>query len=117
MLKLYYKFNFATEPKKLSRYPQLYSRIGFAHEFDNLSKDETHHILEYKWQDLGFDLKLEDFTDYEAITTIIKITKGNFRLIHRLFAQIDRIMDINGLDKISTEVVETARDSLVIGIR
>ncbi|CAC7000722.1 TPA: AAA family ATPase, partial [Staphylococcus aureus] len=103
--------------KKLSRYPQLYSRIGFAHEFDNLSKDETHHILEYKWQDLGFDLKLEDFTDYEAITTIIKITKGNFRLIHRLFAQIDRIMDINGLDKISTEVVETARDSLVIGIR
>lgn len=103
--------------KKLSRYPQLYSRIGFAHEFDNLSKDETHHILEYKWQDLGVDLKLEDFTDYEAITTIIKITKGNFRLIHRLFAQIDRIMDINGLDKISTEVVETARDSLVIGIR
>lgn len=77
--------------KKLSRYPQLYSRIGF-------------------------DLKLEDFTDYEAITTIIKITKGKFRLIHRLFAQIDRIMDINGLDKISTEVVEIARDSLVIGI-
>ena len=75
------------------------------------------NLLEYKWQDLGFDLKLEDFTDYEAITTIIKITKGNFRLIHRLFAQIDRIMDINGLDKISTEVVETARDSLVIGIR
>ncbi len=103
--------------KKLSRYPQLYSRIDFVHEFDNVSKDETHHILEYKWQDLGFDLKLEDFTDYEAITTIIKITKENFSLIHRLFSHIDRIMDINGLDKISTEVIETARDSLVIGIR
>ena len=102
--------------KRLSCYPQLYSRIGFAHEFDNLSKDETHHILEYKWADLGIDIKLEDFSDYEAITTIIKITKGNFRLIHRLFAQIDRILRINQMDKITVEVVEAARDSLVIGI-
>lgn len=102
--------------KRLSRYPQLYSRIGFAHEFDHLSKDETHHILEYKWSDLGIDLKLEDFADYEAITTIIKITKGNFRLIHRLFAQIDRILKINHLDVITIDVVEAARDSLVIGI-
>ena len=101
---------------RLSRYPQLYSRIGFAHEFDNLSKDETHHILEYKWSDWGIDIKLEDFSDYEAITTIIKITKGNFRLIHRLFAQIDRILRINQMDKITVEVVEAARDSLVIGI-
>ena len=36
--------------KRLARYPQLYSKIGFAHAFDKLSKDETHHILEYKWQ-------------------------------------------------------------------
>ena len=61
-------------------YPQLYSRMGFVHEFDNLSKDENDHILEYKWEDLGIDIKLEDFSDYEAIITIIKITKGNFRL-------------------------------------
>ncbi len=102
--------------KRLSRYPQLYSRIGFAHEFDNLSKDETHHIIEYKWSDLGLDLKLEDFSDYEAITSIIKITKGNFRLLHRLFAQIHRILEINELRTITVEVVEAARDSLVIGL-
>ena len=48
--------------------------------------------------------------------SIIKITKGNFRLIHRLFAQIDRILRINQIDKITVEVVEAARDSLVIGI-
>lgn len=69
-----------------------------------------------KSSDLGIDLKLEDFSDYEAITTIIKITKGNFRLIHRLFAQIDRILKINNLDVITVDVVEAARDSLVIGI-
>lgn len=102
--------------KRLSRYPQLYSRIGFAHEFDSLSKDETHHIIEYKWSDLGLDLKLEDFSDYEAITSIIKITKGNFRLLHRLFAQIHRILEINELNTITVEVVEAARDSLVIGL-
>ncbi|MFB5663666.1 AAA family ATPase [Alteribacillus sp. HJP-4] len=103
--------------KRLARYPQLFSRIGFAHEFANLSKDETHHILEYKWEELGLSIKLEDFSDYEAITTIIKITKGNFRLIQRLFTQIDRILEINNLETITTEVVEAARDSLVIGIK
>lgn len=97
--------------KRLSRYPQLYSRIGFAHEFDNLSKDEIHHILEYKWSDLDIDIKLEDFSDYEAITSIIKITKGNFRLIHHLFAQINRILKINQLDTVTVEVVEATRDS------
>lgn len=75
--------------KRFSRYPQLYSRIGFAHEFDNLSKDETHHILAYKWSELDIPIKLEDFSDYEVITSIIKITNGNFRLIQRLFSQID----------------------------
>lgn len=103
--------------KRLARYSQLFSRIGFAHEFDNLSKDETHHILEYKWEELGLSIKLEDFSDYEAITSIIKITNGNFRLIQRLFTQIDRILEINGLETITTEVVEAARDSLVIGIK
>ncbi|WP_026585301.1 AAA family ATPase [Bacillus sp. J33] len=103
--------------KRLARYPQLYSRIGFAHEFDKLSKDETHHILEYKWEELGLKVKLEDFSDYEAITSIIKITGGNFRLIQRLFTQIERILEINNLDTITTEVVEAARDSLVIGIK
>lgn len=103
--------------KRLARYPQLYSRIGFAHEFDKLSKDETHHILEYKWEELGLSIKLEDFSDYEAITSIIKITGGNFRLIQRLFTQIERILEINKLEMITTEVVEAARDSLVIGIK
>lgn len=103
--------------KRLSRYPQLYSRIGFAHEFDRLSKDETHHLLTYKWQELGLPIKLEDFSDYEALASIIKITNGNFRLIQRLFSQIERILKINQLTSITTEVVEAARDSLVIGIK
>jgi hypothetical protein len=38
-----------------------------------------------------------------------------FRLVQRLFAQITRVLEINGLRVISREVVETARESLVIG--
>ncbi len=34
--------------KRLACYPQLYSRIGFAHEFQKLSKDKMYPILEYK---------------------------------------------------------------------
>ena len=49
--------------KHFSRYLPLYLRIGFAHEFDNLSKDEMHPIIEYEWSDLGLDSKLEDFSD------------------------------------------------------
>lgn len=101
--------------KRLARYPQLYYRIGFAHEFQKLSNDEMHHILEYKWGELGISIKREDFSDYEALTSIIKVTNGNFRLIHRLFTQIERILEINHLTLITTEVVEAARNSLVIG--
>src|SRR5699024_4637174 len=52
--------------KRLSRYPQLYSRIGFSHQFDKLTNDELKHILEYKWQELSLPVSYEDFEDYEA---------------------------------------------------
>ena len=39
----------------------------------------------------------------------------NFRLLHRLLTQIARVVDINALTQVTREVVETARESLVIG--
>ena len=101
--------------KRLSRYPQLYSRIGFSHQFEKLSNDELKHVLEYRWEELSLPLSYEDFEDYESINTVIKITNGNFRLVQRLFSQIIRIMEINELNKINVEVIEAARDGLLIG--
>lgn len=73
--------------------------------------------MEYKWEELRLSVQLEDFANYEAVTSFIKITCGNFRLIQRLFTQIERILEINNLETITTEVVEAARDSLVIGVK
>ena len=101
--------------KRLTRYPQLYSRIGFAHEYRPIGKEEMLFILEHHWQKLGLKLHKEDFSDTEAVAAIIRITNGNFRLIHRLFSQIKRIMNVNKLSSITKEVIEAAKDCLVIG--
>ena len=50
------------------------------------------------------------------IASLTRMTGGNFiRLLARLLTQIERVLDVNDLNCISDAVVETARDSLVIG--
>lgn len=101
--------------KRLARYPQLYSRVGFVHQFRPLSTEELRFILAHKWQQLGLVFSPDDFTDVEAMAAIARITGGNFRLVQRLFSQIERILQINELHLVTKEVVEAARESLVIG--
>jgi hypothetical protein len=72
-------------------------------------------VLTRRWRQLGLGLDEADFTDAQAVATIVRITRGNFRLLHRLFIQIERILRINGLNAITDEVVEAARSTLVIG--
>jgi AAA domain-containing protein len=101
--------------KRLARYPQLYSRVGFAHHYRPLQGDELTFVLTRHWRKLGLSLDSADFTDTQAIAAISRITHGNFRLLHRLFMQIERILRINELRVITEEVVEAARSTLVIG--
>ena len=101
--------------KRFARYPQLYSRIGFSHEFKRLSEDEMRFIFPKIWSNLGLTYNPDYLKDVEALNTIVRITSGNFRLIDRLFSQIIRIMKINKLQAINKEVVEAGRKCLIIG--
>jgi DNA transposition AAA+ family ATPase len=102
--------------KRLSRFPQFYSRVGFAHHYRSLTGDELTFVLTRHWRSLGINLDNADFTDAQAVASIARVTGGNFRLLHRLFTQIDRIMKINELTVITDDVVEAARSTLVIGL-
>lgn len=101
--------------KRMSRYPQLYSRVGFAHQYHPLQSDEMTFVLQHHWKKLGLALDTDDFTDSQAIASIARITAGNFRLLDRLLIQVERILRINELCGISEDVVEAARETLIIG--
>jgi len=101
--------------KRLARYPQLHSRVGFVHQFRVLAEEETRSLLEKRWSERGMKIRVEDFTDQEAISALIRITGGNFRVLHRLLMQIERLLEINELRMVTKEVVEEAGSMLVLG--
>jgi DNA transposition AAA+ family ATPase len=101
--------------KRLARYAQLYSRVGFVHQFRPLSGQELQQVIERQAVQLGLGLALGDTPDTAVVNTIARVTGGNFRLVERLFAQIQRVVQINDLSAVTTEVVTAAGESLVIG--
>jgi DNA transposition AAA+ family ATPase len=101
--------------KRLSRYPQLYSRVGFVHAFRPLSEAQVRKLLEQKWVPSGVVLPKKGVLNEGARAAIIRVTGGNFRLLHRLMTQIARLVEINALKTVTSEVVDATRESLVIG--
>jgi hypothetical protein len=73
--------------KRLARYPQFYSRIGFVHEFRPLGSPEVRQQLERHWTPVGVKLP-QTRLDPETVAIIIRVTCGNFQLLNRLLTQI-----------------------------
>jgi DNA transposition AAA+ family ATPase len=101
--------------RQLARYPQLYSRIGFAHQYRPLDPEDFPVVLAHYWQQLGLPFDPDTTDDAEAANAITRITGGNFRLIERLMSQVARVLEINQLDVITPDVVNAARQTLVVG--
>lgn len=49
------------------------------------------------------------------MAAVARLTDGNFRLLQRLFIQIDRVLRINELSVITEDIVEASASALVIG--
>lgn len=103
--------------KIIARFPQLYSRVGFVHQFKNLGKSEVEFIIAKHFSKLGVSIDESVFGDQEAVSTIIRMTNGNFRLVNRLLKQSKRIMQVNCMTSLTTEIIEAARKCLLIGER
>lgn len=100
--------------KRMARYPQFYSRIGFVHEFHPLGTPEIRQLLVQRWMPSGVQLPVLPL-DQETVAAIIRITGGNLRLLNRPLTQMERILEINSLQQVTKAVVEAARESLVRG--
>ena len=100
--------------KRIARFPQFYSRIGFVHEIRALDSTELQQLLDRRWTPAGVTLP-EEPLEPEVMARLVRITEGNFRLLTRMLTQIERILSINDTEIVSMAIVEAARDSLVIG--
>jgi DNA transposition AAA+ family ATPase len=100
--------------KRVARFPQFYSRIGFVHEFRPLHEAQMTRLLNERWLPAGVRLPDAVFAP-DVIATLIRMSGGNFRLLTRLQTQVERILKVNQSEIVSKEIVTAARDSLVIG--
>ncbi len=101
--------------KRLARYPQLYSRIGFVHHYRPLPTEELRCVLLEHASGLIELPPIRGLTDPDVLGEILRITAGNLRLVVRILTQIVRLLEVNELDCVSVDIVDAARESLVIG--
>jgi hypothetical protein len=99
--------------KRIARFPQFDSRIGFVHELRPLDVARLQELLENRWTLAG--ITLPDEQPSRSHSEPHRMTGRNLRLLARLLTQIERIFSVNDLHLVSNAVVEAARDSLVIG--
>jgi hypothetical protein len=95
---------------------------AFEQRFRTWLLEDYHHRVHVETQcrpqerwDHRVSAHSDDFTDQEAVATILRITRGNICLIERLMMQVEHVLVANQLTVVTKEVVETARKNLIIG--
>lgn len=97
--------------RRLKRFGQLHSRFSFAYEMLPLNKDEMRLFISQKWLELKLPLTADDGVS----AAIMRIANGNFRVLHRIFTEVERLQKLNCLPMITPDLVEVARQGLLLG--
>ncbi|HEY9783801.1 MAG TPA: AAA family ATPase [Candidatus Obscuribacterales bacterium] len=92
-------------------YLQFYSRLNFIHEMTSLNSAEMRTFIHEKWQ----ELRLPCSEDDALSAAIMRIADGNFRRLHRIFVEIERLQRLNRLPQITLELIDAARQGLLLG--
>ena len=95
---------------------QLYSRVGFGHRSRPMLGDKLSFVLTWHWRKLGLQLDRADFIHAQAIVSNARITGGNFRLLRRLFLQIELVFKVNELTVFTDNLVNSDRSTHIIGV-
>ena len=76
-----------------------------------LTVEEMRLFISGKWLELNLPLSADD-----AVSAgIMRIANGNFRVLHRVFTEIERLQKLNCLPLITPDLVEMARKGLLLG--
>ncbi|MCC6980703.1 MAG: AAA family ATPase [Candidatus Melainabacteria bacterium] len=93
-------------------YGQLHSRFNIIYEMQPLNSDEMSLFIAQKWLELKLPLTADDGVS----KAIMRIANGNFRVLVRIFSEIERLQKLNCFPMITPDVIEVARKSLLLGM-
>lgn len=68
------------------------------------------------FNELRLGITNHDFDSKETISMLVKATGGNMRTLNLLCLQSKRILRLNNLPIITKEVINAARQAMIIGI-
>ena len=102
--------------KRLARYPQLYSRVGFVPAFRPLTVTHIQGLLrQQQWRPAGVALAAEALADNEALAAIIRSTGGISGCCTGCSRKSRGCWKSTNLTTITPAVVAAVRESLVLG--
>lgn len=71
------------------------------HELRSLSVAQVRQLLEQRWTPPGVTLPAGEPLGDETVAAIVRVTGEKFGLLHRLLTQMERILEINKLSRVT----------------